>query len=102
MLQKKLFGNDEICEFSTESWWQTYKQCEESLPKEEWNEILDIIHKNKFDDELTVNSDLGNKLIAFYSRNRKSMVESDSDLFRIKQEYDANPIIKNKILGRKN
>lgn len=97
----KLFGNDGICQWSSDNWWNTYKECEKSLSELEWNNLLKIIHANKFSDEYTVESDLGKKLLSFYEKNRKVMVEKDSDLFRMKQVYDANPIIKNKLHGRK-
>lgn len=96
----KLFGNDDICRWSSSNWWNTYKDCENSLSEKEWARLLEIIHSNKFSDENTVESELGKTLLSFYEKNRKSMVEKDSDLFRMKQEYDENPIIKNKLHGK--
>ncbi len=96
----KLFGNDDICRWSSSNWWNTYKDCENSLSEKEWARLLEIIHSNKFSDENTVESELGKTLLSFYEKNRKSMVEKDSDLFRMKQEYDESPIIKNKLHGK--
>ena len=97
----RLFGNDDICEWSSVNWWAVYKECEKNLSAEEWNELLDIIHSNHFSENKMVKSELGKKLLSFYEKNRKSMVEQNSDLFKMKQEYDANPIIKNKLHGRR-
>ena len=97
----KLFGNDDICQWSTENWWKTYKECEATVSEQDWERILKIIHSNIFSEEQETKSELEKKLLSFYAKNRKAMVEKESDLFKMKQEYDANPIIKNKLHGRK-
>ncbi len=90
----KLFGNDDICKWSSDSWHKAYKDCKKNLPSTEWNDIKEIIHSNIFSTELQ--SKLGNNLLEFYRSLHRGMVEKDSDLFKMKQEYDKNPTIKNK------
>lgn len=99
---KKILGSDDICCWSTDSWWNSFEKCKETLPKQDWNKVLNYIHKNKFSEEYPIKNKEAEKLLDFYAKNKKNMVETDSDFMKLKEEYDKNPIIKNRIHGHKN
>ena len=98
----ELFGDDTVCGFSTQAWWKTYQKCQRQLPKEQWDDVLLFIHSNEFEEsEQEFDSPLIQKLLGFYSRHLKSDLESDTQLSRMKQEYDKNPILEAKRHGKK-
>lgn len=59
------------------------------------NEILDIIHSNNFDDERIKEFDnpLVKELFGYYSSHRNDIIDSQSELYKLKKQYDANPTI---------
>ena len=58
-------------------------------------EILDIIHSNNFDDERIKEFDnpLVKELFGYYSSHRNDIVDPQSELYKLKKQYDANPTI---------
>ena len=71
--------------------------CERTLPADEWKAVLDYIHRNDFEDRSGgFNNPLVLRLLSFYVNNRKNIVESDTELYIMKKEYDNNPTIKGK------
>lgn len=89
---KQILGNDSIYENSTDAWWSTFQDCKKNLQAEEWQEVLEIIHKNEFEystDKFT--NPQVRRLFAYYVNYRKTVVEQGSDLYKLKLEYDKNP-----------
>lgn len=89
---KQILGNDSMCESSTQVWWKTFQDCKKNLPADEWQEVLEVIHKNEFEyntDRFT--EPQVKKLFAYYINYRKAVVEEGTDLYRLKLEYDKNP-----------
>lgn len=95
----KKFGTNDICNWSSENWWKTYNKCKNKLSEKEWNNVLDIIHSNNFSDENInkTSSKLAKELLAYYNKNTKAMVETESDLYQMKLAYDKKPIMQNRM-----
>ena len=92
-IAKSLFGDSSICYFSTENWWKTYCKCKTELPENEWNHLLDIIHNNDFNNVVLDDySGIAMDLLSFYVDNRKAKMEIGSDLYKMKVEYEKQPI----------
>ncbi len=99
---KEKFGHS-FESFSVQAWWNCYCECEKATSPAEWESVRLFIHTNDFDgrrDKFT--NPLIIKLLSFYENNRKSVVEKDSELFAMKQEYDKNPILEAKRHSKKN
>jgi len=76
---------------SVQAWWKCYNECRTFVSAREWAEIELYIHTNNFDrDSQFVNPQVRN-LISFYKNNRKTIIESDTELYLMKQIYDQNP-----------
>ena len=89
---RQILGNDLMYEHSTDAWWDTFQNCQKNLPDEEWQEVLEVIHKNEF--EYSINKFTKpevRKLFAYYINYRKAVVEQGTDLYKLKLEYDKNP-----------
>ncbi len=91
---------DERGEMGTSHWRECWNQCMRTLGTDEKDEVLAIIHRNTFTaDELQkTSSPEAQKLLSFYTNFRKDIITEGTRLFRLKQEYDANPT---KLLRRK-
>ena len=97
----ELFGNDLICESSTDSWWQLYNHCKETLPPDIWERVNDTIHRNDFEDiDGRFQNSEARRLLSYYSNYRKDIVEKDTDLFLMKRKYDEAPTIVAKLHGK--
>ena len=85
----------------TKHWKQCWDLCMSTLNEEEKKLILQIIHRNVFSSEevALVKSIEGKQLLDFYTNYRKDIITPGTELYKLKQEYDANPTIK---LRRKN
>jgi len=86
---------DEKNQMGTEHWKTTWKQCKQELSSDEFQILLDIIHNNNFSSVIVeqVTSDLGKKLLTFYSFNRNDISCPNGSLYKLKQEYDKSPIM---------
>jgi len=101
-IAKKILGSDTICNRSVSAWWTDFERCRLSLPEEQWNLVLDYIHKNNFDDvELHFNDKCILKLLTHYSNSRKEIIEDGTGLFQMKAKYDDNPTIEAKRHNKK-
>lgn len=90
------FGHS-LKHISVQEWWNCFTMCERTLPADEWKAVLDYIHRNDFEDRSGgFNNPLVLRLLSFYVNNRKNIVESDTELYIMKKEYDNNPTIKGK------
>lgn len=89
----KLFGNDAICNLSTQKWWELYQDCKKTLDRKEWQAIENYIHKNDFYSALPeeISSDKAGRLLKFYINYRSNILDKDTDLCKMKVEYDKNP-----------
>lgn len=63
--------------------------------------ILQYIHDNNFCENYPIKDSKVVKLLDYYTKNKKTMVEEDSDFIKLKKAYDEKPIIKNKMHGNK-
>lgn len=84
---------DEKGSMGTNHWRQCWSHCMTTLTEEEKQKVLDIIHTNTFcKEELDcVTSADALKLLNFYTNYRKDIITPGTELYRLKQEYDANP-----------
>ena len=92
IISKSILGNDDICDSSVSSWWNKFNECKSLLPKTEWQELLDFIHKSDFDSQCRVQHPLAQQLLKFYTNHRKAIIDEKSELYKLKQEYDKKPI----------
>lgn len=97
----EILGSDDICKWSTGNWLKSYGKCKNTLSEESWNNVLNLIHINNFSNEIKIESKNANKLLSFYTQNKRELLETDSALFKMKQAYDKNPTIKNKMHGQR-
>ena len=86
---------DEKRGMGTNHWRQCWNHCMATLPEDEKQMVLEIIHKNTFyNDELKqVASADAIKLLNFYTNYRKDIITPGTELYSLKQEYDSNPTI---------
>lgn len=91
-IAKSIWGNDGICESSVSSWWKKFNECQLLLPHSEWQELLDFIHKSDFENSCKVQHPLAQQLLKFYTNHRKAIIEKGSELYKLKEEYDKNPL----------
>lgn len=80
----------------TNHWKQCWDLCMSSLDDKEKDLLLSIIHRNVFSaEELSlISSSEGKQLLDFYTNYRKDIITPGTELYKLKQEYDANPTIK--------
>lgn len=94
-IANEILGSDTICNLSTPKWWDLYQDCKSTLGSEEWESVESYIHKNNFYDTLpeNISSAKAKKLLMFYVNYRGSFLDINSDLYKMKVEYDKNPIM---------
>lgn len=86
---------DEKGSMGTEHWRRCWNHCMMTLEEGEKQNVLDIIHRNVFSQEElgTVVSDDARELLNFYTNYRKDIITPGTQLYELKQEYDAHPTI---------
>lgn len=86
---------DEVNSFGPEHWRICWRKCMETLDEKTKLRVLEIIHSNNFDDEKINQFDnpLIKELFGYYSSHRNDIVDPKSELYKLKQQYDANPTI---------
>jgi hypothetical protein len=81
-------------EHSTDNWRKCYNDCMQTLDEIEKAKVIQAIHDNDFSE--TVKERFANpksrQLIEFYTSYRNAIVKEGTDLYKLKQEYDKNPI----------
>lgn len=88
----KLIGNDDICKLATSNWWKLYNECKNSLDSKEWESLEAYINKNNFYDIAEgINDPKALELLKYYRNYRDQFFLKDSDIYKLKQEYDKNP-----------
>lgn len=97
---KEILGKD-FYKSSTQAWWTLFQNCEQSLSADEWERVKKVIHKNDFENISTKFSNTKvQELLAYYINYRKDVVESGTDLYRLKLEYDKKPTLEAKRHGK--
>ena len=92
-IAKALFNDTSICNYSTEKWWKIYCKCKKELPKEDWENLQKVIFQNDYNSiNLENYSSLAKELLGFYIEHRKSKMEKGTDLYKMKVEYEKDPI----------
>ncbi len=80
---------------STDNWRRCYNDCMQQLDESEKAKVIGAIHGNDFSE--TVQSQFTNplsrQLIEFYTNYRNAIVKEDTELYKLKQEYDKDPTI---------
>ena len=89
---RTILGSEVICDSSTIAWWETFNECKQSLSSDQWQLLIDFIHRSNFEDDCCVNAPIAKKLLNFYTNHRKAIIEPDTDLFKLKEVYDKNPL----------
>lgn len=89
---RTILGNDTICNASTTSWWDAFCSCKANVSDQEWAQTLEIIHTNKFDMPYPVKSPYIINLLKFYINYRQAITDVNTDLYKLKQAYDRNPL----------
>lgn len=86
---------DSVNSFGPEHWRSCWRKCMETLNDKTRQEVLDIIHSNNFEDERINQFDdpLLKELFGYYSSHRNDIVDPKSELYKLKQLYDAHPTI---------
>lgn len=91
----KQFKNTLVCNNSTIAWKTSFLECKNNLSNTEWERILDIIHKNNFENiSLKEFPEEVKKLLNFYVNHKQAVIDENTDLKFMKSEYDKNPTIK--------
>lgn len=86
---------DDVNSFGPEHWRKCWRKCMDTLDEETKQEVLDIIHSNNFDDKRIAkfNNPFVQELFKYYSSHRNDIVDPKSELYKLKQQYDAHPTI---------
>ncbi|MCM1139793.1 MAG: hypothetical protein NC453_14595 [Muribaculum sp.] len=87
---------DDRISFGPEHWRICWRRCMSELDSVTIEQILEIVHSNCFDDERVNNftTPIIKELFGYYSSNRGDILDPDSELYQLKQEYDSHPTIK--------
>lgn len=88
----EILGNDSICNASTHAWWKAFCACKENVSSEEWEMALNIIHKNDFSKSYHTGNSYVDTLLGYYVSYRQAIIEPNTDLYKLKQVYDQNPL----------
>ncbi|MDR1182926.1 MAG: hypothetical protein LBL13_13215 [Bacteroidales bacterium] len=77
---------------STNAWWQCWQETFKVLNEQETFELLEIIHQNNFSLLLSENDNPKfSELLKFYVNYRDDINDPETELYRLKKEYDMNP-----------
>ena len=84
---------DEHGLMGTDHWRDCWNNCMNVLAEDEKKQVLAIIHRNTFATEeiQSMTSVEAQELLKFYTNYRKDIITEGTELYRLKQEYDANP-----------
>lgn len=77
-------------DYGTEHWRMCWRECMQTLPQNEIEQLKTTIHSNKFT-ETTVNefsSPKAKRLVEFYTKFRKDVTNPDSELHTLKLQFD--------------
>lgn len=92
-------GDEKNYPVSTNAWWQCWQETFAYLNEQEKENLLEIIHQNKFGSHASLSNNPNfSKLLSFYTNFRDDVVTQGTELYKLKQEYDSNPT---RVLRRK-
>lgn len=85
-------GDEKKYPVSTNAWWQCWHETFEKLDAPKAEELKRVIHENKFSSmpKECDNSEFS-RLLSFYVNYRDDINNSETELYKLKQEYDTNP-----------
>jgi len=85
-------GDEKDYPVSAKAWWQCWQETFRILNEQEKSELLEIIHQNHFTSFLSnnYNPKFAN-LFRFYTNYKDDIISNNTELYKLKQEYDANP-----------
>jgi len=85
-------GDEKKYPVSTNAWWQCWHETFAKLNEEDMEELKKIIHENRFS---SIPNEHENpkfsELLSFYANHRDDVITKGTELYKLKQEYDANP-----------
>ncbi|MDR2835866.1 MAG: hypothetical protein LBV69_06695 [Bacteroidales bacterium] len=77
---------------SAMSWWNCWQETFSLLNEQEKADLLEIIHQNKFSFfSSKSNNPKFSRLLYFYTNFRNDIINPETELYKLKQEYDKNP-----------
>lgn len=84
---------DKKADYGIDHWRKCWRKCMTSLNDDVKNEVLSIIHLNKFDKSIVdhFHDPLIKELLSYYLNDRNDVINPKSKLFKYKQQYDENP-----------
>jgi predicted transcriptional regulator len=82
-------------EAATANWRKSWQECLNSVENNTLQQVLKAIHNNDFSniDNTYQNSKISN-LVKYYTNYRNEIVKPGTELYKLKQKYDKNPIRK--------
>jgi hypothetical protein len=86
---------DERADYGTEHWRICWRRCMTELDEATKSQVLDIVHSNVFEQSKIeeVDSPLAQELFKYYQNQRNDVTDPQSELYKLKKEYDAHPTI---------
>ncbi len=86
---------DDVNSFGPQHWRKCWRKCMVILDEKTKQDVIDIIHSNDFNNDRINQFDdpLIKELFGYYSSHRNDIVDPKSELYKLKQQYDAHPTI---------
>lgn len=89
-IAKQIIGYD-MSDHSTQAWAECFKMCQTTLSTDELNAVLNAIHNNSISSQTIHMKPIAQKLLAYYSANRKDIISNNTDMYKLKEVYDKLP-----------
>ena len=89
-IAKQIIGYD-MSDHSTQAWAECFKMCQTTLSTDELNAVLNAIHNNSISSQTIHMSPIAQKLLDYYSANRKDIISNNTHMFKLKEVYDKLP-----------
>ena len=79
----------------TNHWRELWNKCKGKLTPNEWIEVLGVIHRNIFTNDVLLDFPDADtrELLICYIDYRKDIITDGTELYRLKKEYDNNPVL---------
>jgi len=84
-------GKEKNYPISTDTWWNCWEATFNVLNENERENLLEIIHQNKFGSFVQSTNQKFSKLLDFYTNFRDDVITQGTELYILKKEYDENP-----------
>jgi len=81
---------DDVHGMGTNHWRECWHKCMNTLPQDEIEKLLQIIHTNTFTEEekTTITTNEGKQLLSYYTNFRGDIITPGTQLYKFKQEYE--------------